>query len=212
MAGIGVLILGESGTGKSSSIRNLDPSTVGIINVSGKRLPFKNSSEFKTVKPGNNQEIIKLLQTCKADKIIIDDWQHTIVNEFMLKIEQKGYDKFSQMAYNYWSVIKSLDRMADDKVVYFMSHIDRDQFGNEHAKTCGKLLEEKVTPEGYFLIVLKTVVQNGNYFFSTHNSGTDTVKSPLDLFEDDLILNDLAYVDRKIREYYGLSQSTKTAV
>jgi hypothetical protein len=205
MSAIGVLILGESGTGKSTSIRNLDPKTTGIINVSGKRLPFKNASEFKTTKPNNDQEIIKLLLSCRVNKIIIDDWQHTIVDEFMAKIEQKGYDKFSKMAYNYWSVIKSLDQMADDKVVYFMSHIDRDQFGNEHAKTCGKLLEEKVTPEGYFLIVLKTVVQNGNYFFSTHNSGSDTVKSPLDMFSDDLIPNDLALIDRAIRDYYGLN-------
>jgi hypothetical protein len=204
MSAIGVLILGESGTGKSTSIRNLDPNTTGIINVSGKRLPFKNSSVFKTTKPNNDQEIIKLLLSCKANKIIIDDWQHTIVDEFMAKIEQKGYDKFSKMAHNYWSVIKSLDQMANDKVVYFMSHIDRDQFGNEHAKTCGKLLEEKVTPEGYFLIVLKTVVQNGNYFFSTHNSGSDTVKSPLEMFSNDLIPNDLKFVDETIRNYYGL--------
>jgi ABC-type cobalamin/Fe3+-siderophores transport system ATPase subunit len=205
MAGIGVLILGENGTGKSTSIRNLDPNTTGIINVSGKRLPFKNSSVFKTLMTGSNQKIIETLLRCKANKIIIDDWQHTIVNEFMAQIEEKGYNKFSKMAYNYWSVIKALDQTADDKIVYFMSHIDRDQFGNERAKTFGRLLEEKVTPEGYFAIVLKTVVQNRNYYFSTHNSGSDTVKSPLDMFKDDLIPNDLKVVDETIRDYYGIN-------
>jgi GTPase SAR1 family protein len=204
MGAIGVLIIGESGSGKSTSIRNLDRNSTGIINIAGKRLPFK-GNEFKMINTDNVGKIISLMKNCKANKLVIDDFQYVILNEFMLKAKQKGFDKFTEMAFNYWSIIKTLDGLNDKLIVYFLSHIDRDQFGNEHAKTCGKLLEEKIVPEGMFSICLKTVVKNNNYFFSTQNNGQDTVKSPLGMFENDLIPNDLAYVDHRIREYYGIS-------
>jgi predicted ATPase len=198
--GIGILVMGESGTGKSTSIRNL--TGAGIINVYGKPLPFK--TDMKTVQEDNCEKIIKILRSCKSNIIVIDDFQGLLVSQFMDRAKETGYQKFTDMALGYYKVIKTVSEIPLDKRVYFLSHIERDQQGNEKVKTIGKLLDEKVTVEGLFTIVLKTVVRDGKYFFQTHNSGSDTVKSPLGMFEEDLIPNDLLEVDRVVKEYYAI--------
>lgn len=113
------------------------------------------------------------------------------------------------MALNFYTLVKSAAKppegnKPDDRIVYFLGHSDMDANGNEKFKTIGKMLDEKVTLEGMFTIVLKTVVTDGKYQFSTRNSGQDTVKTPLGMFNDVLIDNDLAMVDKTIREYYGI--------
>ena len=199
--GIPILIIGESGTGKSTSIRNL--TNAGIINVYGKPLPFKGS--MKTVNIDDCNKIISLLNKAEADVIVIDDFQYLLVNQFMNRAMEKGYDKFTEMAKGYYDVVDTVRKMPNQKRVYFLSHSERDNFGNVKAKTIGKLLDEKVTVEGLFTIVLKTVVTEGNYYFQTHNSGQDTVKSPMDMFAEDYIANDIVEVDRVICEYYNLT-------
>ncbi|MDR1249020.1 MAG: ATP-binding protein [Treponema sp.] len=203
--GIGILIMGESGTGKSTSLRNLK--NAGIINVYGKPLPFK--SESKTVHEDNCEKIIKMLRGCKSDIVVIDDFQGLLVSQFMDRAKETGFQKFTDMALGYYKVIKTVSEISENKRVYFLSHIERDQFGNEKVKTIGKLLDEKITVEGLFTIVLKTLAREGKYLFQTHNSGNDTVKSPMGMFEEDLIPNDLSEVDRTIQEYYALGGKTE---
>jgi len=198
--GIGILIMGESGTGKSTSIRNL--ASAGIINVYGKPLPFKSS--LKTVNIDDCQKIMELLGKAAAEVIVIDDFQGLLVTQFMNRAKENGYAKFTDMAKGYYDVIRAVEKLPPEKRVYFLSHIERDQDGNEKVKTLGKLLDEKITVEGLFTVVLKTAVMNKGYFFQTHNSGSDTVKSPMGMFQADLIPNDLAKVDRVICEYYGI--------
>ena len=200
MGAIGILIIGESGTGKSTSIRNLKD--VGIINVHGKRLPFKH--EFAIRNEDNCDKICNILRKCTTDIVVIDDMQYLLARQFMSRAKELGYQKFTDMAVGYYNVMKTLEEMPDHKRVYFLSHIERDPQGNEKVKTIGKLLDEKITVEGLFTIVLKTVVRDGQYFFATHNSGYDTVKSPMDMFAEELIPNDLAEVDKVICEYYGI--------
>jgi hypothetical protein len=204
MAGIGIMIIGQSGTGKSTSIKTLPPERTGIINVVSKRLPFKNSVAFRTVNSDKTVEIMKVMTNCKADVIVVDDIQFVLVNEFMRSAEQKGYEKFTKMQKSYWDVFNHINTLPENKTVYFLSHSMTDEFGNERAKTLGKMLDEKITLEALFPIVMKTVVKNGQYFFSTKNSGSDTVKTPLDMFAEELIPNDLGMVDKTIREYYGI--------
>jgi hypothetical protein len=199
--GISILIIGESGTGKSTSIRNL--TNAGIINVYGKPLPFR--SNLKTVNIDDCNKIITLLNKAETDVIVIDDFQYLLVNQFMNRAMEKGYDKFTEMAKGYYDVINAVRKLPAQKRVYFLSHSERDNFGNVKAKTIGKLLDEKVTFEGLFTIVLKTVVTENNYYFQTRNSGQDTVKSPMDMFTEDLIPNDLAEVDRTVCEYYNIA-------
>jgi predicted ATPase len=207
MAAIGILIIGESGTGKSTSIRTLAPDKTGVITATGKRMPFK--STFKIVHEDNCDVIADILKKCSVDVIVIDDMQYLLARQFMSRAKELGYQKFTDMALGYYNVIKAMEDMPDDKRVYFLSHIERDNNGYEKVKTIGKLLDEKITIEGLFTIVLKTVVRDGQYYFSTHNSGNDTVKSPIGMFEEDLVPNDLKLVDGMVCDYYGIQKEAK---
>jgi hypothetical protein len=198
--GIAVMIMGESGTGKSTSIRNFK--NAGIINVYGKPLPFKSN-----VKPTNLDDCNKIINAMKNEKsniIVIDDFQGLLVTQYMGRAKEQGYQKYTDMALGYYNVIRTVQSLPPEKRVYFLSHIERDPNGNEKVKTIGKLLDEKITVEGLFTVVLKTTVIEKNYYFYTHNSGSDTVKSPIGMFNDDLIPNDLAIVDRAICDYYQI--------
>lgn len=197
-----VMVYGQSGTGKSTSLRNFKPEDVCIVNVSGKPLPFKN--KHKTFNTDDYMAIDAAIKKAPAKSIVIDDATYLMTGEYMRTAKVTGYQKFTDMALNYYTLVKAAAALPDDKIVYFMGHSDTDTNGNEKFKTIGKMLDEKVTLEGMFTIVLKTVVTDGKYQFSTRNSGQDTVKTPLGMFNDVLIDNDLSMVDRTIREYYGI--------
>lgn len=198
-----VMVYGQSGTGKSTSLRNFKADDVAVVNVSGKPLPFRGS-----IKPYNSDNYGKIMAAIKATNrksIVIDDATYLMVNEFMRTAKQTGYQKYTDMACSFNQLIEFASGLPDDKIVYFLGHSDQADDGREHFKTIGKMLDNYVTVEGRFTIVLKTVVQDGKYLFSTRNNGQDTVKSPMGLFDDALIPNDLKLVDDKIREYWGLN-------
>ena len=197
-----VMIYGQSGTGKSTSLRNFTNDEVAVINVSGKPLPFR--SKMTTYDTDNYAKISSALSKIERKSIVIDDATYLMVNEFMRTAKVTGYQKYTDMAVNFNSLVTQASQLANDKIVYFLGHSDLKEDGTEHFKTIGKMLDNYVTVEGKFTIVLKTVVQDGKYYFSTHNSGQDTVKSPLGMFEDNYVDNDLKAVDTIIREYYGI--------
>jgi hypothetical protein len=207
------LILGSSGTGKTASLRNFNSQEVLLIQPVKKPLPFR-SKEWKVfTKDGGNifqndssVKICEALARTKRKIIIIDDFQYIMCNEFMRRSHEKSYDKFNDIARNAWDIITTAANLPSDVRVYFLSHIDTNDFGKEKAKTIGKMLDDKITIEGLFSIVLKTAVRDGEYFFTTKNSGNDTVKSPIDLFDKDLIDNDLAVIDAQIVDFYELTQ------
>ena len=206
--GVPVLVLGESGTGKSASMRNFTPDKLGIINVSKKPLPFR--SRFKTLDTDDYGKVIESLKLSKTPSVAIDDSQYLMVNAFIRRAGEKGYDKFTEICQSHWILINTvINSLPADKIVYFMSHIDRDQLGNERAKTVGKMIDQYITLEGLFSIVLKTKVSDGKYTFVTHNSGFDTVKTPIGMFDTDEIDNDLTIVDKAIRDYYGMESVAK---
>lgn len=197
-----VMVYGHSGSGKSASLRNFDPEQVAVINVLGKPLPFRNN--MKTYITNDYGKIDAAIHSTKRKSIVIDDATYLMTGEFMRNAKVAGYQKFTDMAANFNTLLMRAKELPDDVVVYFFGHSERDGDGGEKFKTIGKLLDEKVCVEGYFTIVLKTVVQDGRYLFSTRNDGMDTVKTPLGMFGDALIENDLAAVDKTIREYYNI--------
>ena len=216
---ITTMILGESGTGKTTSLRNLDPAHTLLIQMVKKPLPFR-SSEWKPVtKEGgtvfvtdSSATICEAMKRTKKEVIVIDDFQYLLANEFMRRVTDVetgngAFAKYNEIARHAWDVLMAASSLPDRKRVYILSHTSTDDFGKTKIKTIGKLLDEKIVMEGLVTIVLKTVVQNGNYLFSTKNSGADTVKSPLGLFDDELIENDLAIVDASIFNYYGLQEA-----
>ncbi|WP_222931026.1 ATP-binding protein [Treponema phagedenis] len=201
-----VMVIGESGTGKSTSLRNFKRGEASIVNISKKPLPFK--SELTVLKSDNYAEIMTVLKRAAAKSIVIDDCQYLMAFEFMNRAKEKGFEKFTDIGSNFFQLIQTAINLPDDKIIYFLSHIEQLD-GREKCKTIGKLLDEKITLEGLFTIVLKTVVAiDGNnqrqFCFATINNGADTVKSPMGMFDSPLIPNDLKAVDRTIREYYSL--------
>lgn len=198
------MLYGQSGTGKSTSLRNFQKEDVSIINVSGKPLPFR--QKLPTVSTDNYKQIIGGLPKIKTPSIVIDDATYLMVNAFMRNAKVQGYQKYTDMAFDFNSLIEAALKLPDDKIVYFIGHSNQADDGREQFKTIGKMLDNYVTLEGKFTIVLKTVVKDGQYYFSTQNNGMDTVKSPMGMFEEELIPNDLKAVDDVIREYYGIEK------
>lgn len=196
---IKTLICGLSGTGKSTSARNLKE--VAVVNPVNKPLPFKNHFEMLNGVT-DSVEIIKFMKSTKAKIIIVDDFQYLLSIPYMRRIKESGWDKYNDFASNYFDIINVCDQLPADVTVYFMTHTETLEDGTETVKLIGKLLREKICIEGLFTTVLKTMVNDGKYYFITQNSGRDNVKSPLGMFDSYAIDNDLAYVDAKIRSYY----------
>lgn len=202
-----VLVLGESGTGKSASLRNFKEDEALIINCAGKPLPFKNHFESFTPKYETMaKDIINTMDKSDKKVIVVDDAQYIMSFQYMRRIKENGWDKWNDIQGDFFNIIKACDYMPEDVIVYFLSHLQRDDEGHEKIKTMGKMLDEKITIEGLFTIVLKTGVKDGQYFFFTQNSGLDTVKSPIGMFPSYAIDNDLKYVDTKIRNYYEIGE------
>lgn len=206
--GYKVLILGDSGTGKSASLRNFKPEEVFVINCAGKPLPFKN--HFDSFVPGYESltsDILSALKKTDKKVIVVDDAQYIMSFQYMRRIKENGWDKWNDIQGDFFNIIQECDKLPNDTVVYFLSHIQRDDEGHEKIKTMGKMLDEKITIEGLFTTVLKTNVSDGKYCFLTQNSGMDTVKSPIGMFDSYAIDNDLKYVDAKIRNYYEIGEN-----
>lgn len=212
---ISTVILGESGTGKSASMRNLDPANTLLIQVVKKPLPFR-SKGWSYRDPQRNptgnifvsddwQVMSAIMRKTQRKVIVVDDFQYVLANEFMRRSEERGYDKFTEIAKHAWELFNVANSLPDDVRVYLLSHTATDDQGNTKIKTIGKMLDEKITPEGLFTIVLRTVVTDKDYLFSTKNNGHDTVKAPIGLFDSERIPNDLAAVDAAISNYYELT-------
>ena len=208
-----VAVMGESGTGKSTSLRNFKQGEASVVNVSKKPLPFRNT--LSVLKTDNYREIQTMLTRAQAKSIVIDDAQYMMAFEYMHRAKEKGYEKFTDIGANFFNLTQTAIALPDDKIIYFLFHIERTKDGNEKCKTIGQLLDEKITLEGLFTIVLKTVVlldgsNQRQFCFATVNNGSDTVKTPMGMFMEPLIPNDLKAVDTAIREYYGMPENVFT--
>ena len=202
--GLPVLILGESGSGKSTSLRNFKKDELVIYNVAGKPLPFRGGTQLNHADNVSYNTIMQNMSKKKFRCYVIDDSQYLLAFELFGRVAEKTYDKFTEMAVHFYDLIQFVIRqMPPDCIVYFLHHTD-DIDGKVKAKTVGKMLNEKLTVEGLFSIVLMAKNLDGRYVFRTHSDGRDTVKTPMDMFEPDEIDNDLKAVDAAIREYYSM--------
>ena len=202
--GLPVLILGESGSGKSTSLRNFNKDELVIYNVAGKPLPFRGGTQLNRADNVSYNTIMQNMSKKKFRCYVIDDSQYLLAFELFGRVAEKTYDKFTEMAVHFYDLIQFVIRqMPPDCIVYFLHHTD-DIDGKVKAKTVGKMLNEKLTVEGLFSIVLMAKNLDGRYIFHTHSDGRDTVKTPMGMFEQDEIDNDLKAVDAAIREYYNM--------
>lgn len=201
--GIPVLILGESGSGKSASLRNFEPADVSIFNVAAKPLPFrkklpmKSTADYGTIQHG--------IQASQKKAFVIDDSQYLLCFESFAKAKETGYGKYTDMALHFYNLVQFVIRQTPpDVIVYFLHHTETDGNTNKvKAKTMGKMLDNQLTLEGLFSIVLMAYTDGKKHVFVTQSDGMTTCKSPMDMFPAE-IDNDLKAVDQAIRAYYEI--------
>lgn len=214
-----ILIIGESGSGKSTSLRNLDPKSTYIINALNKPLPFKGGSKkfgnhiFGT---DNAQKITQVISKIDKEKpeikiIIIDDFQSVMTNDYMRNSMERGFDKFVRLGKGIWDIVTAANTCRDDLKVVLMAHSDTDANGKIKCKTVGKLVDEKISLEGMCTIVFHSKVIDNKYVFLTQNDGISIAKSPMGMFKQQLIPNDLAEIIKEIDAYYNIDDVNEAA-
>lgn len=202
--GIPVLILGDSGSGKSASLRNFEPEEVGIFNVASKPLPFR--KKMKKVDKPSYEKIKGVLKDPKLRAYVIDDSQYLMCFEMFDKVKETGYGKFTDCAKHFYDLVKFIiDATPEDCLVYFLHHTETTETGKVKAKTQGKMLDNQLTLEGLFSIVLMCVTDGKSHKFITQSDGFTTAKSPMDMLPLEMD-NDLKAVDTAIREYYEFNK------
>ena len=201
-----VMVVGRSGVGKSASLRNLDVKAYSVVEVCGKPLPFRTTKNAYNTDDYAN--ISAYMHKTPADIIIIDDSQYLMANEFMRRAREKGYEKYTEIGLNFWNLINEASKLPDNKTIYFLHHSEEDKSGTIKEKTIGNMLDEKICIAGMFSIVLYADKSDKEYFFMTQNDGRNPAKTPMGMFESKIIENDIALVDRTIREYYEMEPAT----
>lgn len=204
---IPVLIIGKSGSGKSASMMNLDPAKTALISVLGKPLPFR--GKFDQLVTDDSAQIIGAVKVTKREIVVIDDVGYTMTNMFMRDHAAGGggnavFSLYNSIGDKFWNMIEAVRRIPENKRVYFIMHEEQNDFGNVRPKTIGKMIDEKVCLEGMFTICLRCMTSNGKHIFRTQSDGLDVAKSPIGMFADVEIPNDLAMVDKAICEYYEI--------
>jgi hypothetical protein len=209
------LIIGESGRGKTTSLRNLPPDQTHLINVTGKSLPFQSGLAYTTGKnmtvTARGPEIREVMKKVSKDESVeylaVDDLHYIMATEFMDKATVGGYEKWNIMARNIWDLLVTASHLRPGLKVFLLTHEEETATGRKKMKTLGKLLDDKITPEGLAPIVLwsesEFVGENDppKYFFSTQTDGMTTAKSPMGMFPLRMD-NDLLKVAARIDEYY----------
>lgn len=215
-----VLIIGQSGSGKSTSLRSLDPKSTFIINVLDKPLPFRGFKKgYKPVtkenKTGNYftthdwTTVVRCIEMVNKERpdittLVIDDWQYILSYEFIKRASERGFDKFSDLANHGWSTMNACTTGTRSSLTTFiLAHSDIDQNGRSKLKTIGKMLDEKITLEGLFTTVLHSRIVDGEYIFQTQDDGDFLAKSPIGMFEEFLIPNDLLTVKGAVENYFN---------
>lgn len=199
--GVSVLVLGDSGSGKSTSLRNFDEGEVGILNVMGKPLPFR--KKMKMANHANYGTVQQALAKNSLRAYVIDDAGYLMQLENFRRAKESGYGKFTDIALNFERLIEAATQTDDDTIVYIMMHYDRDADGRMKPRTVGKMIDEKFCIEGACPIVIQSTIHDGKHVFVTKGDGMNGAKAPIDMLPD-IMDNDLKAVDTAIRDYWQM--------
>jgi len=214
-----ILILGESGTGKSSALSTLNPKETFILNVLDKPLPFRGfKKNYISIKGWDDMEgnyyatdqyekikrVIEMINNNRPEikNLILDDWQYIMAHAFMRRCKERGYDKFTEIGHDAWDIVERLGRLREDLNAFVLTHSEANDKGKMKIKTIGKMIDDKITLEGMFTVVLQTEISDSGYHFITQGDINHIAKSPRGMFDDLRIPNDLEFVKQKINSYY----------
>ena len=206
-----VLIMGESGSGKSASLRNFAPNEISVFNVTSKPLPFKQGkTKIPKIDNATYADIANALAKPNKRAYVIDDAGYLLSFEMFKRANETGYSKFTDMAKNFFDMLDFINtKLPNDVIVYITMHTEDDsEMHKTKAKTIGKMIDQNLNLEGLFTIVLRAMQTEDGYKFITRDDRVSTAKSPMGMFENDTIDNDLKEVDRIIREYYDMKPLT----
>lgn len=204
--GVSVLVLGASGSGKSTSLRNFEPDEVGVFDVAGKPLPFR--KKLSVAHRPSYGVIMKALKANNKRAYVIDDANYLMAFQNFALASQKGYDKFTTMAVNFEQLLEASNATDEDTVTYYLMHPEFDNDGRMKPKSIGKMLDSQLCIEGMFPIVLVAQRMEDGYRFVTQTDGMTPAKAPMGMFDDVIIDNDLKAVDTAIRSYWNLAPLT----
>ena len=202
-----VLIMGESGSGKSASLRNFAPNEISVFNVTSKPLPFKQGkTKIPKIDNATYTDIANALAKPNKRAYMIDDAGYLLSFEMFKRANETGYSKFTDMAKNFFDMLDFINtQLPSDIIVYITMHTEDDsEMHKVKVKTIGKMLDQNLKIEGLFSIVLRAVQTEDGYKFVTRDDMISTAKSPIGMWEEDMIDNDLKAVDTTIREYYDM--------
>ena len=216
-----ILVIAKSGSGKTTSLMNLNPKEVMVIQPRKKRLPFKDASSwtkwnkdkgegsiFQTNTFSGVSSVLKKMEEVKKKIVIIDDFVYLFSQKVMDDIEIKGYDKWNEIGLEFNNMMNLIESMDEDMRVYILTHSDINDMGQVKMKTAGKLIDNLLTPEGYFNIVFGMTKNDNGSFFITNGSTMDPYKSPMGMFKEKQVPNDLKKVDDTICDFYGIQNKT----
>lgn len=199
--------MGESGSGKSASLRNFAPNEISVFNVTSKPLPFKQGkTKIPKIDNATYTDIANALANPNKRAYVIDDAGYLLSFEMFKRANETGYSKFTDMAKNFFDMLDFINtKLLNDIIVYITMHTEDDsEMHKTKAKTIGKMIDQNLNLEGLFTIVLRAMQTEDGYKFITRDDRVSTAKSPMGMFESDKIDNDLKEVDRIIREYYDM--------
>lgn len=206
--GIPVLVIGESGSGKTASLRNFNEEEIGVFSVSSKPLPFR--KKLPVMKPATYQTMYQAWERGKAKNQLrkvyaVDDSSLLMTFAAFGRAKETGYGKFTDFALDFYNLVQYvINNLPEDVIVYFLHHMERTDTGALKAKTVGKMLDNQLTLEALFTIVLFCQTDGKDHWFTTQSDGFTTAKSPMEMFPLK-IDNDLKRVDNEIRDYYGMT-------
>lgn len=200
-------VLGRSGTGKSTSLRNFKKADgIGYITATGKPLPFKN--DIPQFHAKNYATLIAAIKQAEAPVVVIDDFNYFMSFEEFSQAQVKGYEKFTTMAVNVVNVIETITQKDTDQRFYILAHSEQNEDGQLRLKTTGKMVSDKFVPEGLTNQVVETAVVDREFVFKVRTDGTG-IKTPMGMFEDETIPNDLKELDKALVEFYKPAAVTK---
>jgi hypothetical protein len=198
------LILGASGSGKSASMRNFSPDEVGVFNVASKPLPFR--GKLPLFNCSDYGKIMAAMQKSDKKVFVVDDSQFLSVFANFSRAKETGYGKFVDMALNEYNLIQfCIQRLPADTIVFFLRHIETDVDGRVHAKTIGKMLDQNLGGlESMFSVCLMCNTDGNEHWFETQSDGYTPAKSPIGMWDERKIDNDLKAVTERIRAYWEI--------